>query len=362
MDILKVRGNPTEIGRQHGSAYRDAIRACVDIRMNLCLEFEDIHGVRRSRNEILDLVSRCCPVNRDFAPDLYAEVEAIARATDRSVEEILMLNGYTDFCDLLWDHEGENEEGCTAFIVTPERAKNQSPLIGQTWDISAHLLPYALTLEVHPENSLPCIVFSLAGCVGMIGMNGAGICVGINNLHARKGVFGVFWPLVVRKILQQNNIEDALQVLRDAPLAGAHNYVLMDRKGKAYNVEQLPGVVVEREVKGAYAHTNHCLESDAIACERKRPESYKKGSLIRHDQANALLAAPQQIGIEDLERISRYEEPGSVYSINQRPGGDVTVATCGACFMRPQDGLVRVIKGIPADGEYISLRLAKPQG
>ena len=45
------------------------------------------------------------------------------------------------------------------------------------------------------------LTFTVTGCIGMIGMNSAGITVGVNNLMATDGQIGVTWPFVVRKIL-----------------------------------------------------------------------------------------------------------------------------------------------------------------
>ena len=59
-------------------------------------------------------------------------------------------------------------------------------------------------------------------------MNQAGIAIGINNLTATNGRVGVTWPFVVRKALAQTSIDDALVVVLEAELAGAHNYLLFD--------------------------------------------------------------------------------------------------------------------------------------
>ena len=96
-----------------------------------------------------------------------------------------------------------------------------------------------ILIHGNPDNAPEFLTFTITGCVGMIGMNSAGITVGINNLMSTDGQIGVTWPFVVRKILQQHDLDAALDCLTSAKLAGAHNYMLMDKQGNGYEVEAM---------------------------------------------------------------------------------------------------------------------------
>ena len=95
----------------------------------------------------------------------------------------------TDFVDTVrsvvgGDHPSEvQEDDCTAFIVPDARCDGQG-FYGQTWDMHDTATPYVVLLRLRPEDGQAALVFTTTGCLGQLGMNEAGVCVGINNLVA----------------------------------------------------------------------------------------------------------------------------------------------------------------------------------
>ena len=49
------------------------------------------------------------------------------------------------------------------------------------------------------------LLFSLAGCLGMMGYHSSGCMVGVNNLNSTDARSGVLWPALVRSTLNQIN-------------------------------------------------------------------------------------------------------------------------------------------------------------
>ena len=107
---------------------------------------------------------------------------------------------------------------------------------------------HVVLARLRPDDGPDALVFTTVGCLGQIGMNSAGVSVGINNLTGNDGRFGVTWPTVVREMLAQPTAADALDVLLRADLAGAHNYLILDAGGRGYNVEAMPSA---RPVRGS---------------------------------------------------------------------------------------------------------------
>ena len=95
-------------------------------------------------------------------------------------------------------------------------------------------------LDVETNGNPRALVFTTHGTLGQIGMNSAGLSVGINNLTVVDGFFGVTWPFVVRKTLKQMRFEDALASITEAPVAGAHSFLLFDSNGRGAVVEATP--------------------------------------------------------------------------------------------------------------------------
>ena len=169
------------------------------------------------------------------------EMRGMADATGIGLNELVIMNGFTDFVDvianpaLLGDLRtggvmpGDDFDGggCTAFIVAPAVTGDGRGYLGQTWDMHTSATPYVMLLDVRPQDGPRLLTFTLTGCVGMIGMNEHGVAVGINNLLGADGRVGVHWVYVVRKCWRSAPWTRRWTVLRGAQLSGAHNYLLL---------------------------------------------------------------------------------------------------------------------------------------
>ncbi len=347
MRVLEITGDPRERGLQHGRAHRDDIRAYADDRVELvCAGAWSHHPLDRAA--VLDLADACVEPHRLYAPDLVEEMEGLAEATDTSLAEMLIVSGFTDFVDTVYAihaHPALGEDDCTAVIVPDHRAGGAG-FLAQTWDMHDSATDHVIVLDVRPDGAPRSLVLTTTGCVGQIGMNDAGIAVGINNLPGGDGRIGVTWPFVVRKALQQTTIEAALACITEAPLAGAHNYLLFDAKGNGYNVEGFSTATVvtplDRDVLG---HTNHCLAPQTLAVSQDKPTQLQESSEVRLSTAiDALADGP--IDYERLEALTQHP------TISYRGGPPFHVETCGAAIMRPATGDFWACWGLPSENPY----------
>ena len=99
---------------------------------------------------------------------------------------------------------------------------------------------HVVLLRIQPVDGPAALVFTTTGCVGQIGMNEAGVCVGINNLVATDGCPGVMWTSVVRDALLQDSAAAARDAILAADLAGAHSFLVFDASGEGHMVEAFP--------------------------------------------------------------------------------------------------------------------------
>ncbi len=121
-------------------------------------------------------------------------------------------------------------------------------------------------------------VQTTAGCLGQMGMNEAGITVGINNLTAM-GRPGVTWPFVVRKALEQTDLDAAIEVVVGADVAGGHNYFVMGPEGEGATVEAMPpSKRVTRTNGSPLVHANNCLYPETMAEEGPRNPEWRANS------------------------------------------------------------------------------------
>lgn len=350
--LITLAGSPYAMGFAHGKRFHDEIHMFTEERVRLCMDAKWT-GRSLTHEAVLDLAEACVDEHIAYAPDLMDELRGMADATGLSLAELVINNGFTDFIDVVYNCGGAARptsrvaDNCTAFMLPGCRSAAGVGYFGQTWDMHASATPYVILLRGEPDHAPAFLAFTITGCVGMIGMNSAGICVGINNLMAADGQIGVTWVFVVRKILQQTTIEAALECLTEANLAGAHNYMLMDKRGRGYEVEAMSTRQHLRPLQDeTIIHTNHCLIQQNINIERERPPESQASSRNRLRRAQELLDNPAA-NLDDLMELTRDE-----VAICARPKPPMHVESCGAAIMCPSSGEFWSVWGPPADGSY----------
>ncbi len=350
---IVLDGPPARLGETHGERFRDEIQRYGRERVRLASD-GSWAGVTAGADEVMGLADAMLSAHRDYAADLYTEMVALGDASGLSPAEMVIVGGFTDFVDAVRRRGGAlpEEDDCTAVIVPDARAGGAG-FLAQTWDMHDSATDHVVLLDLRPDGHPQALVFSTVGCVGQIGMNEAGIAVGINNLSAAEGQLGVTWPFVVRKALQQSDIESALACVTEADLAGAHNYLLFDRHGRGYDVEAMPGgCSVEKLEERVILHTNHCLAPETREREATKPPALLDSSLTRLRRAVELLE-DGHVSAESLMELTRDQ------AICQRPVPPHHMESSGAAIMRPASGEFWAVWGAPADNEYERLRVGR---
>jgi isopenicillin-N N-acyltransferase-like protein len=340
--ITRLEGSPEERGRRHGEVHREGIRVYTEERVRLAAN-GSWAGRPATVADVLALAEQMVPAHRDYAPDLMAEMEAMAKAAGISVGEAIIVGGFTDFVDAvraLGATSTTEEDDCTAVLTRD--------FMGQTWDMHDSATPHVVMLDV--RDALASLVFTTEGCLGQIGMNAAGLTIGINNLVTTDGRIGVTWPFVVRKVLQCTTIAAALACVLDARLAGAHNYLLLDAHGAGYNIEATPTHAAVTPLEMApLLHTNHCLDAETLRLQAERAPALLGNSQARLARAMELCRNPL-----DLDALMSFTRDPIICRRSEEP---YHIESSGAVIMRPSSRDVWAVWGIPADQEYERFRV-----
>jgi len=348
--VLDLTGSPGDAGRAHGSAFAEEIRAYTADRVSLAASGAWSGGRRLRAGEVLELAESCLPAHESYSASLYEEMTAMAEAAGITPAEAVVVGGFTDLVDTIRAAVGAEhpaaatEDDCTAFIVPDGRAGGAA-LFGQTWDMHDSATDHVILLRARLADSPAALVFTTTGCLGQIGMNELGVCVGINNLTAADGRSGVTWPTVVRQALRAENAEAALEAVLDAELAGGHNYLILDAEGCGFNVEAMP---TARPVTTLGArplvHANHTVDAAAGAVQGLREPELQESSLRRMAAAAAYLDKPR-LRVEDLMELTR----GGVCQTSTPPH---KTETSGAVVARPRTGEFWAVWGLPPMNDY----------
>jgi isopenicillin-N N-acyltransferase like protein len=336
--VLEVFGDSADLGRGHGSACAEMIRKYVDDRIDLTTR-EEWSGGRADRDFILSCAEATLPHHERFSESLYAEMSALADAAEISLPEAVTVGGFTDLADVVRARlgVGPEEHNCTG-VINP-----QTGLFAQTWDMHASAGEFVIMLKIDPLIGPNAIVQTTAGCLGQMGMNEAGIAVGINNLTSI-GKPGVTWPFVVRKVLEQTDLDDAVKVVLDADLAGGHNFFVVGPDGEGAAIEAMPNNKRLTRTGGSpLVHANNCLFPETIAEEGARNPEWRANSDER-----------LRLGTEMTDDLDAFF---SHPTISRRVEDMDEVGTCGAVIIEPSTRTMRAVWGVPGDHPWETFRL-----
>jgi len=363
------------MGDAHGRAHAAEIRHYAEHRVDLVAGGLWSGGPLK-RGAVLELADACLDAHESFSPRLHAEMLSMAAAAQITPAEAIVVGGFTDFVDTVRAVAGGShpvsvsEDDCTAFLVPASLAEADAAMLGQTWDMHDTATDHVILARLQPDAGPGVMVFTTVGCLGQIGMNTHGVCVGINNLIGNDGRFGVTWPTVMREMLAQLSATEALDVLLGADLAGAHNYLILDSAGCGFNVEAMPSIrAVQSLGDMPLVHTNHVTNPAARRFEGERDAAMMADSRHRLQLAAELLSGCGAIGADgavgadgasdnladDLVPIDvkqLMELTGEPSAICRRPDARYRIETSGAVIMRPRSADLWACWGQPADNDY----------
>lgn len=344
------------MGHIHGATYADEIRSYAAERLEL-VAGGLWSGVPLDRREVLEIAEGCLEAHQRQSVRLYEEMEAMAESAGISLAEAVVVGGFTDFVDTIRAVEGRHhprrviEDSCTAFVVPDNRAGGAG-FFGQTWDMHASATDHVILLRTRPDNGPGALVFTTTGCLGQIGMNELGVCVGINNLTAVDGRKGVMWPTVVRQALLSESAEQARDVILSADLAGGHNYLVFDDGGTGFNIEAMPTVRPVTNLRSEpLVHTNHTTTAATDALQGARSPELQENSRRRMAAARDYLDR-DDLSVGDLMELTRNQ----VCQVAEAP---YHIETSGAAVMRPKTRGFWAVWGLPRVNDYVKIDFAR---
>ncbi len=250
--LIKYRAGqtPKEWGHFHGESNRIAVQELCEIRKDLMLKKNP-----KLFHKLDELALTQYQVSLDFAPHLCQEMMGIAEGAGVSLTDIVILNNYTDFRDILLP-----DEGCSTVHVQTDK----EILAGQTWDMHRSAKNYLCLISVpKTETHSAQVILSLTGCVGLMGISTQNCLIGVNNINTGNALPRVIWPILVRKTLEGKSLGEMRETLTTAKVTSGHNYLISSLEGGEHweitpDINECVGKVSKGERNFAI-HTNHCL-------------------------------------------------------------------------------------------------------
>lgn len=339
---LPAAATPFERGAFHGRAFAREIAEIAAIRSELAQS----QGLFRSDAELLAVAERHLPVLEGFDRALHQELLGIAEGAGLPPARVVVLNHYTDLKDLdparvlvspgapRRAHDPERDDECSAIAA----GTREGAILGQTWDMHGSALPYVMRLHVPPWEGRPeAWLLSITGCLGMAGMNAAGVGITINNLKSTDARVGLVWPALVRRVLAETSAEAGRDVVLAAPLGSGHHYAIADAR-RAFGIEtsgRLAEVWSELDVSrpgAAFHHENHCVGTEVAKVSTISPTST---TLERAERLEASLRARPIESAADLwARLGSHEgHPRGVCTHLANEASPHAMLTCAGVLM-----------------------------
>ncbi|MBL93526.1 MAG: hypothetical protein CMH56_17130 [Myxococcales bacterium] len=337
LQLDEAPGRPR--GLAHGELLKDAIHEIYAIRLELMLDKTDMID----EAEVLRAAAPHLDILRDFDEELFEEFMGISDASGLSAEKLVVVNHYTDLRDLSQKHletlPPMDPGGCSV-MFTPTNTGN---VLGQTWDMHGSAQDHVIIIEL-PD----AILFSIAGCLGMTGLNKHGVGMTINNLNSIDAKYGIIWPALVRGALQSTTAAQARDVVLNAPIGSGHHYVVAD-KDEVFGIETsgTKKKVIQEGASHIHLHTNHCLDDEMAQTARVPDESTSMKRLAGLENWVAG-GAPQsaQAMFDGFTCVGMPREIGSHKS-----------ATCGALVMDLVQKHALACVGIPGENPAVTFQL-----
>jgi isopenicillin-N N-acyltransferase-like protein len=328
---LPLNATPTQWGEVHGETYAQEIAEVARMRTGLCLTV----GGFSTQEEVFALAAKHLPLLRAFDTDLHDELLGIAAGSGCTKEEIIVVNHYTDMRDMGPLIAGADE--CTVVLAETR----EGPFLAQTWDMHASANDFLLVFKVPETGTAPAAwVLSITGCVGMSGMNSAGVGCTINNLRSTDAHVGIVWPALVRRVLREKSAVGGRNIVMGANIGSGHHYLTADASA-AFGIETSGKLkeCVHRGTPGNFIHTNHCLDSTVGDC-----TTVSDGSTTyrRYDWMADSIARRAIDSGDDLWH--RLTQAGGVWLDNDSPDPHAA-ATCGVISMDLTRRSIRAIDG-----------------
>lgn len=319
MNKFIVKGTDHVRGRMIGEEYRREINDLLEI-----MRTSEIPSMFHNPDwkSSVERFANDTGVYKNFekhASWLFGELAGMAEAANVDIKELIILNCLDEISSYSCQHEVL--EKCTCIGI--KRSNDSKVLVAQNLDLSANFNRNQIVLHIKQHNSdLEQMVFTVPGLLCFTGVNNRSVAVVPNALTTlRYHPEGMPVTIILRRILESENIDQAAGFVKSITHGAAQNYTIGD-KNEIASLECSGDKIEQFEPSknkffSYLVHTNHPLKNDEISVPGKvnMPVSSYESTMQRLDTAETYLReAAHVFDIKGLEGIlaSHKHEPNCI--------------------------------------------------
>jgi isopenicillin-N N-acyltransferase-like protein len=352
MPIVLVEGEPRERGRQHGELAGEQVTLSVERYME---RFAHYAGL--SPDEARRRASEFAVPIREYDPALLEEIEGVAEGAGLRTEDLLAVNCRSE---VMFGTAPLME--CTSFGLQPQVTANGHVYVGQNWDWAPSVKETLILLVVNQEPRPTVVLLDEAGMIGRMGLNSAGLGMVTNTLISEQRRLGVPYNMILRGILNERTMADAVAAVVRPTRAISANYLIGHADGQVLDLETSP-IHVDRLApeSGIVAHGNHFngprLSGRDLSLERFPDSAYRDCRLLDglSPHSPAITEEHMQEALQDAfgspNAICRHPDEGAA-PIDQ-------LETVASLIVDVTEGRFLLAKGSPDSNPYHELRVSE---
>ena len=264
---VRVAGTAEQRGRQYGEQAADRVRRSVSAYREVFA-----HVANWDWAKVRAEAARFQAPIAAFAPAYLTEMRGLAHGAGVDFLDVLAINVRTEVMytakarQAAYAGRPGRPGECSAFAVAPAPGAAGPALIGQNWDWVPHVTDTVVVLEAQQDSGPDFVTVVEAGLLANTGMNSSGLGLVTNALVTADDVGepGLPYHVLLRAILDCENVSDALVALQAGLRSSSANYLIAHRDGVVVDVEASPGdfsrlYFVYPDRDGVALHTNHFL-------------------------------------------------------------------------------------------------------
>lgn len=343
---MDLSGSYFEIGRTHGESHRDAIRAFLASEEERTLLGRDTHEER-----VLARVVQYRRVLEEQVPHLAEEVEGLAAGAGISSDDAVVLQYRRE---LAYDAAEAVAGECTLIGLRDPEGR---AVLAQNVDLVGRMTPLGTVMRIRPpESAVPqALIYTFAGLLGFLGLNEAGLAIGINILHAEDWRVGVSPYLLVRHLLRCQTVSECIAEIGRIPRSSSRAFTISD-PNETVTVEM---GVTQFDVQRAplLCQTNHFLSERLAKIDRLHIFSRNASRKRREIALSKASALPSENLVGDLFTLL---SDHSMYPLGlcvHAEGHTHREETVASVVMEPQKRRMHVRKGHPCEAQTQTIEL-----
>lgn len=351
LKVVEVAGSPYEMGFQYGAACPE-IRKTVETNREV---YEASVGVNGLSDKYIDMY---LPSAEAYAPEIVEEMKGMAAGAIIDFRDIFLNN-------IMYDISVTLNAGCTSFAASGGTIDSGGVITGQNFDVPAMVEEIVVLLKMKPVQGPEIMAIAPAGCIGLIGLNSAGISLNLNLIRNKDSLSpggGVPAHVILRKILSSETIGQAISIIASAERRAAKNYLLASDQGDVADVEvTVNDLDVHYPEGGILTHANHFKTErfrNADLAPVVVPDSYVRANRLARmmeENRNILSVDMMKKFFRDHNNypnsICRHPDPKAALPIGRM------MKTVLSVINSPKERKAFIALGNPCENEYLEYRL-----